>query len=108
MVISNNLNSAIVAGQFGLQQSFEGMTQSAMNIAQRTAQQDVAQNGTGNFLADASLRSLSTTSDLLPSGGDSMTSDLLSMQMYTNNALASAKVIDVANETVGRIIDTIA
>ncbi|HAU93500.1 MAG TPA: hypothetical protein DCW59_14185, partial [Alteromonas sp.] len=72
------------------------------------AQQDVAQNGTGNFLADASLRSLSTTSDLLPSGGDSMTSDLLSMQMYTNNALASAKVIDVANDTVGRIIDTIA
>lgn len=108
MAISNNVNSAIIAGQFGLQQSFEGMTQSALNIAQRTAQQDVAQNGTGNFLADASLRSLSTTSKLLPQGGDSLTTDLISMQLYTNNALASAKVLDVANDTVGRIIDTIA
>ncbi|GGF62984.1 hypothetical protein [Alteromonas lipolytica] len=108
MAISNNVNSAIIAGQFGLQQSFDGMTQSALNIAQRTAQQDVAQNGPGDLLASASLRGLSTVSDLLPSGGDSLTSDLLSMQLYSMNALASAKVIDVANDTVGKIIDTIA
>ena len=108
MAISNNVNSAFAAGQFGLQQSFEGMTQSALSIAQRTAQQDVAQNGAGNLLADSALRGLSTTSDLLPRGGDSLTSDLLSMQLYTTSALASAKVIDVANDTVGKIIDTLA
>lgn len=108
MAISNSVNSAIIAGQFGLQQSFNGMTQSALNIAQRTAQQDVAQNGPGDLLASAALQSLTNTSNLLPQGGDSLTSDLISMQLYTTNALASAKVIDVANDTVGKIIDTLA
>ena len=37
-VIANNINSAIISGQFGLQRSFDGMTQSALNIAQRSAQ----------------------------------------------------------------------
>ena len=107
-VIANSINSAIISGQFGLQRSFGGMTQSALNIAQRSAQQDVAANGPTELLANAAVQSLSNTSRLLPSGGDSLTSDLLSMQLYSKNALASAKVIDVANDTVGKIIDTLA
>lgn len=108
MLFNNNVNSALIAGQFGLQQSYNGMTQSALNIAQKTAQQNVAENGPTQMLADASLQSLSTVSQLLPKGGDSFTSDLISMQLYSTSALASAKVIDVANDTVGKIIDTIA
>ncbi len=108
MLINSNANSAIVAGQFGLQQSFDGMTQSALSIAQKTAQQNVAQNGVSEMLASAGLQGLSSTTDLLPKGNGDMMSDLLSMQLYSNNALASAKVLDVANETVGKIINTIA
>ncbi len=108
MLINSNADSAIVAGQFGLQRSFDGMTQSALSIAQKTAQQNVEKQGVGEMLANAGLRGLSTTTDLLPRANGDMMSDLLSMQLYSNNALASAKVLDVANETVGKIIDTIA
>ncbi|NVK55831.1 MAG: hypothetical protein HWE26_09460 [Alteromonadaceae bacterium] len=108
MLINSNANSAFAAGQFGLQRSFDGMTQSALGIAQKTAQQNVAQKGVGEMLASAGLQGLSTTTDLLPRANGDMMSDLLSMQLYSNNALASAKVLDVANETVGKIIDTIA
>lgn len=108
MAISNSVNSAIISGQFGLQQSFEGLTQSALSLAQKTAQQDVQLNGTTDLLANASLQSLNNITSLLPSEGDSVTSELLTMQIYGNNALASAKVVDVANDTVGQIIDTLA
>lgn len=107
-VIGSDINSAILSGQFGLQKASAGMSQAAVNIAQRAAQDSVANNGVNGLLADASMQSLSRIKDVLPKAGDSFTSDLISMQLNSLNAQASAKVIDVANDTVGSIIDTLA
>ena len=84
------LNSAFFAGQSGLQRASDGMTQAASNIAQQisSSQQDqgsVSQGASGNI-----------------------TSNLISLNVNSLNAQASAKVIDVANDTLGTIIDTLA
>jgi len=84
------LNSAFFAGQSGLQRASDGMTQAASNIAQQISgnqqnQGSVSQGASGNI-----------------------TSDLISLNVNSLNAQASAKVIDVANDTLGTIIDTLA
>ncbi len=107
-IIDNGINSAIVSGQFGLQKSFEGMTQASMNIAQRTAQPQVGDNGAGAVLANASVNGLQNIRDSLPQSAGNMTSDLVSLKLNSINAQASAKVLDVAFDTVGTIIDTLA
>lgn len=107
-VIGNNVNSAILSGQFGLQKAYEGMTQASLNIAQRAAQQSVSDNGPNQMLAKASLQSLANTRQILPQGGDSFTSDIMAMQLNSMNAIASAKVLDKAHGAVGLIINTLA
>ena len=102
--ISNNINSAIVSGTLGLQNASKGITEASVNIAQRNAQaRDPAE-----LLSDAATQQLGVASQLLPQGGDSLTDDLVSLSINSTNALASAKVLDVADETVGRIIDELA
>ncbi|WP_100658532.1 hypothetical protein [Alteromonas flava] len=103
-----NVNSAILSGQFGLNRASEGITQASLNIAQRTAQQDVAQNGPAGVLLGAAEQQISNLRNTLPSPGDSLTSDLLSLQINARNAQASAAVVDTADETIGRIIDIFA
>ncbi|MDM7862056.1 hypothetical protein QTP81_15740 [Alteromonas sp. ASW11-36] len=103
-----NVNSAILSGQFGLQRASEGITQASLNLAQRVAQQDVAENGPAGVLLNAAEQQIGNTRNLLPSGGDSVTTDLLSLQINARNAQASAAVVDRADETVGRIIDIFA
>ena len=46
--------------------------------------------------------------DSLPQSAGNMTSDLVSLKLNSINAQASAKVLDVAFDTVGTIIDTLA
>ncbi|AYA66296.1 hypothetical protein [Alteromonas sp. RKMC-009] len=106
-IIGNNINSAIVSGMSGIQNAYQGMTQASVNIAQRAAQTSVELNGTSQVLTNASLNNLSNIRNTLPTGGDSLTSDLMSLQYNRNNALASAKVVDTAFDTVGTIIDTL-
>ena len=106
-IIGNSINSAIVSGMNGLQKSYQGMTHASISIAQRAAQTSVEFDGPGTVLANASIQGLSNLRNTLPKGGDSMTTDLLSMQMYSRNALASAKVVDKAFDAVGTIIDTL-
>lgn len=106
--ISNNVNSAILSSQFGLQRSFEGMTQASLNIAQRAAQQRGEQDGPQAVLTDAALNNLRAVRGTLPVGPSNVTSDLVSLKINSINAQASAKVLDVANDTVGTIIDTLA
>lgn len=107
-VISNGINSAIVSSQFGLQNAFDGVTRASLNIAQQTAQQNVAANGPSELLADAAVQSLSTVSQLLPQGTEDPISSLVSLQVNSLNAQASARVLDVVDDTVGTIIDTLA
>ncbi len=107
-IIDNSINSAIVSGQFGLQKSFEGMTQASMNIAQRSAQTRVSEDGAGAVLANASVNGLQNIRETLPQSAGNLTSDLVSLKLNSLNAQASAKVLDVAFDTVGTIIDTLA
>ena len=107
-IIGNSINSAIVSGQFGLQNAYQGMTQASMNIAQRAAQDSVASSGPQEMLASASLQSLQNLKNTLPGGSGGPINDLVSLKMHSINAQASAKVMDVAFDTVGSIIDTLA
>lgn len=103
-MIDNNVNSAIVSGVLGLQRASDGITQASINIAERQAQLREPQE----VLADAATQQIGLTSQLLPKGGDSITSDLVSLNINLTNAQASTKVLDVVNETVGRLIDELA
>ena len=107
-IIDNNINSAILSGQFGLQQASNGITQAASSIAHQTAQTGATEVDPQTALENASVQGLETIRNLLPSSGDDLTSDLLSLKINSINAQASAKVLDVANDTVGTIIDTLA
>lgn len=107
-MIDNNINSAIVSGQLGLQRASDGITNASVNIAQKSAQSTLETDGVGTVLANASVNGLSTLKQTLPSATDSFTSDLLSLQINSLNAQASAKVLDTAYDAVGTIIDTLA
>lgn len=102
--VSNSVNSAILSGAFGIQKASEGITQSSIGLAQEAAKLRDPQE----FLADAASQQIGLTSRLLPSKGDSTTTDLLSLSINLNNAQASSKVLDVVKGTVGRLIDEIA
>ncbi len=107
-MIDNNINSAIVSGQLGLQRASNGITNASVNIAQKSAQLTLESDGVGAVLANASVNGLSTLKQTLPSSSDSFMSDLLSLQINSVNAQASAKVLDTAYDAVGTIIDTLA
>ncbi len=107
-IASSGINSAILSAQFGIQNGLQGVTQASVNIAQQSAQQNVAQNGPGQLLADASLQNLSNVSALLPQGTNDPIGNLVSLQVNALNVQASAKVLDVVDDTVGSIIDTLA
>lgn len=102
--VRNSINSAIVSGTLGLQNASQDITASAFNIAQRNNEP----LSTTDLLANVATQQIGSVSKLLPSGGDSLTNDLLSLSISATNFQASSKVLDVASETVGRIIDEFA
>jgi hypothetical protein len=87
-----------------VQRASDGITATSINLAQQQA----SLRSTSDLLSDAATHQIGNVSSLLPSGGDSLTNDLLSLSNNLNNAQASTKVLDVANETVGRIINELA
>ena len=102
--VRNNVNSAIVSATFGLQSASRGITEASVNIANRTAES----RDPSELLADAATQQLDVVKQTLPTSTGSLTDDLVSLTVNATNAQASAKVLDVANETVGRIIDELA
>ncbi|APE07364.1 hypothetical protein BM528_17570 [Alteromonas sp. RW2A1] len=94
-----SLNSAFAAGQMGLQRASDGVTQAAANIADRNNRDKSAQADIQSASADGAAKSQPNSN---------LTSDLISLNVNSLNAQASAKVIDVANDTLGTIIDTLA
>ncbi|WP_338519397.1 hypothetical protein [Alteromonas gracilis] len=90
-----SVNSAFLAGQYGLQNASDGITQAASNIAQRTAE------------GSSSSNNVQENAQVEPSNGN-LTSDLIALNINSVNAEASARVLEVANDTLGTIIDTIA
>jgi hypothetical protein len=101
--IENNVNSAILSGVFGLQTASNNITQAAANIAEQTT----APRDTVTLLSDVAAQQIDLTRDVLPSGGDSLTDNLVSLQLNLTNAQASASVIDRVDETLGRFINEI-
>ena len=93
--------SAFAAAQYGLQNASDGITQAASSIAQRTAEDAVAPaQPTAVNTANTSSSSASTTTRL--------TDDLIALNINERNAQASAKVLGVADEMLGTIIDVLA
>ena len=102
--VNDSVNSAILSGVLGLQRASDGITGTSISIAQQQA----SLRSTSDLLSDVATQQLGNVGSLLPSGGDSLTNDLVSLSVNLTNAQASAQVLDVANETVGRIIDELA
>ena len=103
-IVNNSINSAIVSGVLGVQKASDGIAGVSINLAQQQA----SLRSTGDLLGDVATQQLGNTRSLLPSGGDSLTNNLLSLSNNLTNAQASTKVLDVANDTVGRIINELA
>jgi hypothetical protein len=101
--IENNINSAILSGAFGLQSASNGITQAATNIVEQTT----APRDRLTLLSDAAIQQIDITRGSLPTGGDSLTDNLVSLQLNLTNAQASANVIDRVDETLGRFINEI-
>ncbi|WP_416306833.1 hypothetical protein [Neptunicella sp. SCSIO 80796] len=104
--VANSVNSALLSGTFGLQQASKGITQASFDIANRAAHP----RDTTDVLADAAKQQLRQPRDLLSGLGnkDNLTGNLLSLQNNLNYAQASSKVIGVAKDLVGNLIDDIA
>ncbi|GFD93454.1 hypothetical protein KUL156_05740 [Alteromonas sp. KUL156] len=95
--------SAFAAAQYGLQSASDGISQAASNIAQRTAEDAVApaQPIEANSTTNATSRNSTPSSTRL-------TDDLIALNVNERNAQASAKVLGVADEMLGTIIDVMA
>ena len=103
-VDSLGAGSAFAAAQYGLQSASDGISQAASNIAQRTAEEDAvapAQPIATN--TDATSRSANSSST-----STRLTDDLIALNVNERNAQASAKVLGVADEMLGTIIDVLA
>ena len=95
--------SAFAAAQYGLQNASDGISQAASNIAQRTAEDAVAP-----------AQPIATNTDTINTSSNStptstrLTDDLIALNVNERNAQASAKVLGVADEMLGTIIDVLA
>lgn len=107
MDISNNINSAIVSGTIGLQRASDGITENAFNLASLAVQSPTSTDPQ-EFLANASFSQIDAVKQSLPEASSGITSDLVGLSVNLNNAQASAEVVDVANDTVGTILDIFA
>ena len=108
MTDSINVNSILVSGLQGLQNASNGIATASLSIAQRSAQSTLETQGVSGVLENAAVQGLETTRQLIPEAEGSLTNDLISLQVNAINAQAAAEVIEVADETVGRIIDIFA
>lgn len=110
-ISSSNVGAAFASGQLGLQNASNGITQAASNIAARTVESSAesSQNVPSEATAAASSSPQNATSGSTPSAvPGNITDDLISLNVNSINAQASAKVLDTANDMLGTIIDTIA
>jgi hypothetical protein len=105
--VSNNINSAIVSGQFGLSRASNNITQKAFNIAQLSIESRQSQDPQ-EFLANAVKTQLGSIKQTLPTPTGGITSELVGLSINSINAQASAKVIGSANDTIGTILDILA
>ena len=99
--VRNSVNSALISGIGGLQKASVGITNAAFNIAQQTTQN----RDKDALLADVAYQQIGSVKKLLPSNTNDLNNDIVSLSINSLNAQASAKVLEVVKNTVGRIID---
>jgi hypothetical protein len=106
-ISGSNVGAAFASGQLGLQNASNGITQAASNIAARTAEssQSVPREATAAASSSPQNATSGSTPGTVPGN---ITDDLISLNVNSINAQASAKVLDTANDMLGTIIDTIA
>lgn len=97
------VGSAFAAAQYGLQSANDGVSQAAANIAQRTAEDAVAP-----AQPTVATSETNNTSSNSASNTTRLTDDLIALNVNERNAQASAKVLGVADEMLGTIIDVLA
>ncbi|WP_158972665.1 hypothetical protein [Paraglaciecola sp. L3A3] len=107
MNINNDVNSAIISGTFGIQKASSNMAQHADNLARLSIHTPVSSDPQ-NVLVNASRTQLGAVKQLLPQSSSNITSDLVGLSLSGINAQASAKVVGVAGDTVGTILDILA
>jgi hypothetical protein len=107
MDISQNINSAIISGNFGIQKASEGISRNSFNLANLSVQ-SASPTDPQEFLANATLNQLQAIKQTLPQATQSITSQLVGLSISGANAQASSKVLDTANGTVGTILDILA
>ena len=95
--------SAFAAAQYGLQSASDGVSQAAANIAQRTAEDAIAP-----AQPTVATSETNNTSSNSASSTTRLTDDLIALNVNERNAQASAKVLGVADEMLGTIIDVLA
>ncbi|MDU0353246.1 hypothetical protein RS130_04260 [Paraglaciecola aquimarina] len=107
MNINSNVNSAIISGTLGLKTATNNIAQHADNLAS-LAVRTPTNSDPQSVLVNASVTQLAATKQLLPQSSSSITSDLVGLSVNGANAQASAKVLGVAGDTVGTILDILA
>lgn len=100
---NGNVASAFAAGRLGLQNASNGITEASVNIAQANSVRT-----TEELLSNSAVGQLGAVRQSLPEPADNLTNDLLSLQTNLLNAQASTRVLDAVDETVGRLINTLA
>ncbi len=94
----NPIASAMMSGNLGLQRAGDNITQASSNIAQRTAngQPEAALAAT----TAASRGEIST-----PVPPTSLSEDVVNLSSSLTYAKAAARVVDVAGDNLGRLLD---
>ncbi|MCV2885827.1 hypothetical protein OE749_14105 [Aestuariibacter sp. AA17] len=103
--VSNNLQSAFASGNYGLQKASEEITEASSNIARQNIRESVEAEGNAARQTNPADAGNSTPQ---ANTGSNLTNDLISLKENSIYAQASAKVISVADRTIGRLIDEIA
>lgn len=107
MNFSNNVNSAIISGTLGIQRASAGITEHTSNLASLSLRSNDPADPQ-QTLVNAATNQLSVLRQSLPQNESNITSDLVGLSIHSTNANASAKVVGVAGDTIGTILDILA
>lgn len=107
MDVSNNVNAAIVSGVLGIQRASDGIAQNSAGLASLSVRTP-ASSDPQDVLSNATRNQLEAIKQVLPQSDSNITSDLVGLSINSVNAQASSKVVDVAGDTVGTILDILA
>jgi hypothetical protein len=102
--VSSNIHSASASALLSLQAASNNITQSSFNIAQRSAESPASAYAP-TLLAITESQQRGENNQSLRQTSPSLSADIVRLSTNSNNAQASAKVLAVADETFGTLLD---